>query len=112
MLKTYTIVSGDTQTSCGILIYDTEKDTYTVQIDPEHDSSDMPAIMAICAERDKYTLSGKEALRLVRSRVIPPDRQNIDQILEKIGSAYYSELAILEYTGGRCCRDNFYIERV
>lgn len=59
-----------------------------------------------------YDLDEKRSLMFVKARVVPPDRQNIGQILREIGAKYYSEFAILDYTSGKCCRDNFYIEEI
>lgn len=48
----------------------------------------------------------------MKERVIPPERQNIESILRTIGAPYYTEFAILEYYGGRCCMDEFYLEEI
>lgn len=112
MLRNYRIMSGDTHTSCGILIYDEEKEIYHVRIYRDHDINDMPAILALSAQQGDYDLDEKRSLMFVKARVVPPDRQNIGQILREIGAKYYSEFAILDYTSGRCCRDNFYIEEI
>lgn len=59
-----------------------------------------------------YDVDDYWARRFVKERVIPPERQNIGSILRTIGAPYYTEFAILEYCGGRCCMDEFYLEEI
>lgn len=84
MLRNYRIMSGDTHTSCGILTYDEEKEIYHVRIYRDHDINDMPAILALSAQQGDYDLDEKRSLMFVKARVVPPDRQNIGQILREI----------------------------
>lgn len=41
--------------------------------------------------------------------MIPPDRQNIGEIMRKVGMQYYDEFPLLVYIGGRCCQDENYL---
>lgn len=48
----------------------------------------------------------------MKERVVPPDRQNIGTIMRDLHMKKYSEFPILEYTSGRCCMDDFYLEEI
>lgn len=63
--------------------------------------------------RDKRRyFEGAEVFEWIIDRVIPAGRQNIDEILEKVGIEEYDELAIFLYAHGRSCRDYFHIEEI
>lgn len=96
----------------GYLYYDEEKDVYKTEVLPDTIIGELPAILYLWANKGEYILEGKEALRFVRARVIPPDRQNIGEIMRKVGMKYYSEFPLLQYTSGRCCQDECYLVEV
>lgn len=111
MLRTYEIVNLK-GVSCGILTYDTEKDSYEVDTSRDYPIEDMPAFLATAAYQGMYHLDNHYALMFVRERVIPPDRQNIGEILRIIGAPYYTEFVILDYLKGRCVRDEFTLREI
>ncbi len=109
MLKTYMITKDAEDTHCGVLNYDTDTDYYSLDINPDYPIEDLPAILAAYRSIGKTSLDHNETLRFIRARVIPAERHNIDKILWEIDEDVYSELAMLEYTQGRCCMDEFYL---
>ena len=56
--------------------------------------------------------TGREGFEWIRDRVIPPNRQNINEILKKIGIDEYNELAIFLYAKGKFVSDTFRIEEI
>lgn len=48
----------------------------------------------------------------IYDRVIPSGRQNIDEILEKMGLEEYDELEIFLYQNGRYTQDSFSIQKI
>ena len=60
----------------------------------------------------RQEIDDKWARRFVKERVVPPDRQNIGMIMRQLHMKKYSEFPILEYTSGRCCMDDFYLEEM
>lgn len=93
----------------AVLEYNSEKEEYKIQIYKECDYTALPAILQCWAAKGVYEIQGKEALRFVRERVIPPDRQNLGEIMRKVGMQYYDEFPLLQYTSGRCCQDENYL---
>lgn len=112
MLKQYKIIEEGKTAHCGLLKYNTDTDEYSIDIEINYPIEQLPAILAAYKSIGKVNLNNEEALRFVKARVIPAERQNIGQILRKIGVPYYSEFFILDYTKGRCCMDEFYLEEV
>ena len=92
------------------LLYDTEKDEYSIRISRYADIEDLPFMLSCAAEKGIYELGNREAGRFVRSRVIPPERQNLGSILKANGLEYYDMFDFLLLNMGRCCMDDYYIE--
>lgn len=96
----------------AVFSYDEEKDIYGIEIPRTINADHLPAILGILVRQGIYSVEDKWARRFVKERVIPPDRQNIGMILRDVGIGYYDEFKLLEYTRGRCCMDEFYIEEI
>lgn len=103
---------GSEEEGYAVLSYDEDKDIYGVEIPRTIDPNHLPAILGILARKGIYSVEDKWARRFVKERVIPPDRQNIGMILRDVGIGYYAEFPLLEYTSGRCCMDEFYLEEI
>lgn len=58
------------------------------------------------------TIDKDWSLRWVRERVIPPDRQNIGQILRENHMEFYDEFPLLVSNQGRSCQDECYLVQI
>ena len=114
MLRSFKIMNDslDQSKEHAILTYDEESDQYAVHIPEAVDCNDLPAILSLLAKQGIRELDDKWARRFVKERVVPPDRQNIGMIMRQLHMKKYSEFPILEYTSGRCCMDDFYLEEM
>lgn len=114
MLRKFAVKDGEypEKPPCAMLFYDEETDGYSVEIEEWTNPADLPAILGELVKKGIRKDSGKWARRFVEERVIPSDRQNIGMIMRQLGMKYYSEFPILEYTNGRCCMDDFFLEEV
>ena len=92
--------------------YDEETEKYSIHIPQEVPCNDLPAILSLLAKQGIREIDDKWARRFVKERVVPPDRQNIGMIMRELHMKKYSEFPILEFTGGRCCMDDFYLEEI
>ena len=63
-------------------------------------------------EKNQYRIGKKWSYRWVCQRVIPPERQNIGQILKANHMTEYDEFKFLVKNEGRCCQDECYIVKV
>ena len=114
MLRTFKIVNDSFEPSDehAILTYDEDLDQYAVHIPETVDCNELPAILSLLAKQGTRELNDKWARRFVKERVVPPDRQNIRTIMRQLHMKKYSEFPILEYTSGRCCMDDFYLQEI
>ncbi len=114
MLRTFRILNDSLEPSAehAILTYDEDSEQYAVHIPKSLDCNKLPAILSLLAKQGIRELNDKWARRFVSERVVPADRQNIGMIMRKLHMKKYSEFPILEYTSGRCCMDDFYLQEI
>ena len=96
----------------GYLYYDENTQTYNIEIPDDVKSVEAQLILADFIQKGKREIGAKWSLRWVQSRVIPPERQNIGQILKNNEMKFYSEFPFLLKNQGRSCLDECYIEQV
>ena len=94
----------------GKLYYDTESREFTLEVYPNFKKSEVTALMGIMLERKIYKVEHELAICFVRERIVPPNRQNISQILADLKMPYYDECLFLERLHGRCDMDDFEVE--
>ena len=94
------------------LYYDEERKVFSIRIDRNADIQDLPLMLSILAEKGEYETEGKWPLKFVRSRIVPPERQNLGAILKAHGLEFYDELEFLLFDMGRCSNDDYYLEEI
>ena len=94
--------------------YNTETDEFTISFfkDILTTIPIIPAVVKIPLWAGRYELTGELAMVWVRERLVPPNRQNIDDILESLGLEEYSEIGLLSALKGKCCQDDLYLEEL
>ncbi|MCI8663809.1 MAG: hypothetical protein HFG69_11300 [Hungatella sp.] len=83
------------------LFYDEEKKEYEIRVPEDTKSNEAPLIIAAFIEKNQRVIGKEWSLRWVRERVIPPDRQNIGQILRENNMKFYDEFPLLVSNQGR-----------
>lgn len=68
---------------------------------------ELPAIPMLLARKGIYEVDDHWARVFVKECIVPPERQNIGQIMRDMGITVYDEFAMLEWQDGKCCQDNF-----
>lgn len=96
----------------AILAYDEEKNTYTIDIPEVNTERDVPMMLACFLKQGIRHIGEEWSMRWVQSRVVPPSRQNIGQILRVNNMKRYNEHEFLVKNQGRCCQDECYIEKI
>jgi DNA-binding XRE family transcriptional regulator len=94
------------------LYYDEQNDEFSIKISRDADFMDLPLMLSCLAEKGEYEIGSKWALKFVRSRIVPPERQNLGAILLAHGLEYYNEFDFLMFDMGRCCHDDYYLEEI
>lgn len=97
----------------GVLHYDDKKDQFTIDFDEKADLTNPYASMYITEFAKKGLHIGPDLARMwVEDRVIPPDRQNISDILKAHNLSFYTPHDMLVAYHGRCTHDDLYIEKI
>ena len=94
----------------GTLTYDTEDKTFGMTVERGIPVEDLPLSLEILVHRGEYEIGHEGSLRWVRSRITPPNRQNIQEILRTLNLSEYDEFGILEYTKAVSYNDDLYME--
>lgn len=83
--------------------------SFFFELPPDADPWNLPFILHEYALRGRLTVDAVWSLRWVESRLVPPERQNLGEVLRENGLSCYDELRLLELTGGRCSQDGCYL---
>lgn len=111
MLKKYAI-HEENEPPVGYLYYDTETDLFELEVLEDINLYEMPAFMYFMRQYNKLRVKDDLARAFVKERLIPPERQNIAQILADLRLPYYDEVLMLEVMRGRCVMDEFLIDLI
>lgn len=93
------------------LVYSHVGRTFFIELPDEADPLNIPMPLDSLYKKGIRTIGSEESMRWVRLRIVPPDRQNIAQILSDLKLQAYDEFRLLEYTHGRCPHDDYYITK-
>ncbi len=104
-MKAYDIFDNDLKKSVGTLLYYEKSRAFIVELEDWLDEWTAPLMFTGFVKRGIYTVAREESELWVRSRIIPPGRQNIQSILATHKLKEYSEISFLEMSGGRCSQD-------
>lgn len=91
------------------LLYDEAKGEYRIEVPDGVKSAEAPLIIADFIKKGQRVIGSEWSLRWVKQRVIPPERQNIGQILRENHMEYYDEFPLLRMNQGRSCQDECYL---
>lgn len=101
--------SGICKTPLMWLVYSPAGKTFFIELPDEADPLNIPMPLDSLYKKGVRTVGSEESRQWVRLRIVPPDRQNIAQILADLKIPAYDEFKLLEYTKGRCAHDDYYI---
>lgn len=111
-MKRYAIKRNNKDKVIGILNYDVENKSYTIDIAPNVNENEVPFMLSLAMKKDNRTVDSNWSKKWVQSRVIPSSRQNIGEILRVNGMTFYDEHTLLIKNEGRSCQDEFYLESI
>ena len=96
----------------GFLIYLDSSRSFYIELPSDADPWNLPPLLSSFARKSITSLDAFWSRRFVQYRIIPPDRQNINQILRKNGLNNYDEFSLLLLAMGRCEQDDCYLEEL
>lgn len=85
---------------------------FFIEISEQTTEWEAPLLLSSFVKDGKYTVDAYWSRKWVQQRIVPPDRQNLGEILRKNGLKEYDEFSLLELSGGKCAQDECYIEPV
>ncbi|MDO5449221.1 MAG: DUF2442 domain-containing protein [Clostridia bacterium] len=91
-----------------LLYYETEKRFY-IELPDNADPWETPLLLSSFAARGENTVNSYWSKLWVQQRIVPPDRQNIGQILRDNGLKIYDEYDLMMLSSGRCEQDDYYL---
>lgn len=110
MIHIYNLVSPYVEEpEHGILFYNDEDKTFGYFMPEGVDFGHQPSVFSILSEK-KRLINDREVRMWVKDRIVPPERQNIGEILRNVGIETYDEFEILKFCKGRSCMDAFEME--
>lgn len=94
-----------------LLYYENEKNFY-IEIADDVDEWEVPLLLSSYLKNGKKTVDAYHSKLWVQQRIVPPDRQNLGQILKENNLDTYDEFQLLIMSKGRCSQDDYYIHPV
>lgn len=102
----------DNKKKYGFLYYFPHFKSFYIELMNNLDFWDVPISFDSFIKNKKTTINSFLSLMWVRQRLIPPDRQNISEILKELNLESYDEYSFLISSKGRCVQDNLFIEEI
>ena len=96
----------------GYLIYYEKAKAFYIELPDDADPWETPPILASFVRRSEHSVNRYWSRLWVEQRIIPPDRQNIGQILRDNHLEEYDEFSLLMLSMGRCAQDECYLEEI
>jgi len=103
------LITDKAGTDFGILTYAADTRVWHIEINPERTWDDTPLSLALHIKQGIYSLNERQSLEWVRDRIVPPNRQNINQLLGALGITEYDELVLIQHTKGVSTNDNLFL---
>ena len=94
------------------LIYYEKAKAFYIELPDDADPWETPPILSSFVKRGEHSINSYWSRLWVQQRIVPPDRQNIGNILKENGLWEYDEFSLLVLATGRCAQDDCYIEEI
>ena len=111
MLESY--ILKDRDIDLGILIYDTEEKLFSFKANMNLDNDRLlPYLIYPYDKKNKEYIPIDKAIRLfVQDRVVPEERDDIENILRRLKLPVYDAWAICKMTRGMCMEDYMWLAK-
>ena len=91
-----------------LLYYEADRRFY-IELLENADPWETPLLLSTFVKNGEHTVNSYWSKIWVRQRIVPPERQNIGQILRDNDLESYDEYALLMLSQGRCEQDDYYL---
>ena len=110
-MKLFAIRDGmaEREKDLAYLIYYENAKKFYIELPDGADPWETPLLLESFLAKGETSVNSYWSMVWVQQRIVPPDRQNIAQILRDNGLSSYDEFALLMLTAGRCVQDDYYL---
>lgn len=95
-------------TLAWLICYETAGRFY-IELPDDADPWKTPLLLSSLLKKGEHSVNAYWSRIWVQQRIVPPDRQNLGQILRDNGLESYDEFALLMKAQGRCAQDTYYL---
>ena len=93
----------------AILLYYEKDKKFFIELPEDSFHWEVPLILSSFVKRGIYSIDAEWSKKWVQQRIVPPERQNIGQILRDNKLKGYDEYNLLLLSMGRCEQDDYYL---
>lgn len=113
-MKIFAIRSDSMRKSKNLayLIYYENEKTFYIELPEDADEWETPLMLSAYLKKGEKTVNAYHSKMWVQQRIVPPDRQNLGQILKDNNLKEYDEFSLLMLSKGRCAQDDYYLHPV
>ena len=97
--------SSQEQKDLAYLLYYEQEKRFYIELPENADAWETPLLLDSFVKRGETTVNSYWSKIWVQQRIVPPDRQNIGEILRDNHLKEYDEYALLMLAMGRCAQD-------
>ena len=110
-MTAYEIFDTENSVSVGILQYFEKEKSWIIELKDGLDEWSAPLLFTGLVKKGIYTVPRSLSRDWVRSRIVPSERQNIGDILNRHHLKTYDEMKLLELSEGKCSQDSLMIRK-
>ena len=99
-------------TILAYLLYYEKAKRFYIELPDDADPWETPLLLSSFLKRGEHTVNAYWSKMWVQQRIVPPDRQNLGQVLKANGLDEYDEFDLLLLANGRCAQDSCYLEEI
>lgn len=101
--------SAAIQKNLAYLFYYEQEKTFYIELPENSEPWEIPLLLDSFAKEKNNTVNSYWSKVWVKQRIIPPDRQNIGEILRDNHLKEYDEFELLMLAMGKCAQDDYYL---
>ena len=101
--------SSQEQKDLAYLLYYEQEKRFYIELPENADAWETPLLLDSFVKRGETTVNSYWSKIWVEQRIVPPDRQNIGEILRDNHLKEYDEYELLMLAMGRCAQDDYYL---
>ena len=104
--------SAKTQKELAYLFYYEAEKRFYIELPEDADPWETPLLLSSFVKKGETSVNSYWSMKWVQQRIVPPDRQNLGQVLKDNNLKEYDEYDLLMLGMGRCAQDDYYLKPI